>query len=267
MSSRTRFASDTGADATSGSATAGGTASPARVFRQFLIAGVLAVAGCSPSGPAPDVRLSAAEWHEFQGTWTATGSRQAIRLGPDRRASIAKLEGTLLLAGPGRPGAGFRAEAIVLTDSATGMVGRAVWTDEHGDEAYSELRGEGTATGNRIEGAAQPVALDGDRDSEVGENGPTAPGPDAEATPPSPPLGAPLGEPVKLDDGVRSRKSGAAYRARGLLEAEQIRALRAGARRDMLWRADDPAPGLAAIGRAVKRSLARPVRHLIGSGR
>jgi hypothetical protein len=153
MSSRTRFASDTGADATSGSATAGGTASPARVFRQFLIAGVLAVAGCSPSGPAPDVRLSAAEWHEFQGTWTATGSRQAIRLGPDRRASIAKLEGTLLLAGPGRPGAGFRAEAIVLTDSATGMVGRAVWTDEHGDEAYSELRGEGTATGNRIEGS------------------------------------------------------------------------------------------------------------------
>jgi hypothetical protein len=85
--------------------------------------------------------------------------------------------------------------------------------------------------------------------------------------PPGAMLGAPLGEPVKLDDGVRSRKSGAAYRARGLLEAEQVRALRAGARRDMLWRADDPAPGLAAIGRAVKRSLARPVRHLIGSGR
>jgi predicted ATP-grasp superfamily ATP-dependent carboligase len=85
--------------------------------------------------------------------------------------------------------------------------------------------------------------------------------------PPGATLGAPLGEPVKLDDGVRSRKSGAAYRARGLLEAEQVRALRAGARLDMLWRADDPGPGLAAIGRAVKRSLARPVRHLIGSGR
>ena len=47
---------------------------------------------------------------------------------------------------------GFRAEAIVLNDSATGMVGRSVWTDERGDQAYSELRGEGTATGNRIVG-------------------------------------------------------------------------------------------------------------------
>jgi hypothetical protein len=152
MSSRSRLASDAGAEATGGSATAPEGASPARAFRHVLLAGLLAVAGCSPSGPAPDAWLSAAEWREFQGTWTAAGSRQAVRLGPDRQASIAKFEGTLLLAGPGRPGAGFRAEAIVLNDSASGMVGRAVWTDEHGDQAYSELRGEGTATGNRIEG-------------------------------------------------------------------------------------------------------------------
>jgi hypothetical protein len=32
------------------------------------------------------------------------------------------------------------------------MVGRAVWTDERGDQLYSELRGEGTVTGNRIGG-------------------------------------------------------------------------------------------------------------------
>ena len=57
-----------------------------------------------------------------------------------------------MLTGAARPDVGFRAEAIVLTDSATGLVGRAVWTDEHGDEAYSELRGEGTTTGNRIVG-------------------------------------------------------------------------------------------------------------------
>jgi hypothetical protein len=47
---------------------------------------------------------------------------------------------------------GFRADVVVLNDSATGMVGRAVWTDEHGDQVYSELHGEGTATGNRIAG-------------------------------------------------------------------------------------------------------------------
>jgi hypothetical protein len=40
----------------------------------------------------------------------------------------------------------------VLNDSVTGMVGRAVWTDERGDQVFSELRGETTATGNRLFG-------------------------------------------------------------------------------------------------------------------
>jgi hypothetical protein len=92
------------------------------------------------------------EWHDFEGTWTAAGSRDRIELGDDRRASIARLDGTLLLAGPNRPAVGFRAEAIVLNDSVTGMTGRAVWTDEHGDQAYSELKGEGTATNNKVVG-------------------------------------------------------------------------------------------------------------------
>jgi hypothetical protein len=47
---------------------------------------------------------------------------------------------------------GFRAEAIVLNDSVTGLTGRAVWTDERGDQVFSELRGETTATGNRLFG-------------------------------------------------------------------------------------------------------------------
>ena len=110
------------------------------------------VAGCGPSNVPTDAQPSVAEWHEFQGTWTATGSRQAIRLGADRRASIADFDGTLLLAGASRPAVGFRAEALVLNDSATGMVGRSVWTDDRGDQVYSELRGDVTATGNRIVG-------------------------------------------------------------------------------------------------------------------
>lgn len=40
----------------------------------------------------------------------------------------------------------------MFNDSVTGMVGRAVWTDENGDQVYSELRGEGTTTGNKIFG-------------------------------------------------------------------------------------------------------------------
>jgi hypothetical protein len=73
-------------------------------------------------------------------------------LGDGRRASIARFEGSLLLAGTSRPAIGFRSEALVFSDTVTGLVGRAVWTDERGDHAYSELRGEGTATDNKIVG-------------------------------------------------------------------------------------------------------------------
>jgi hypothetical protein len=124
----------------------------AALLRIALLAGLSAVSACgsrdAPTGPGAPV----AEWHDFQGKWTATGSRRTIALGVERRASIASYSGSLLLAGGSRPGVGFGAEAIVLNDSATGMVGRAVWTDERGDQVYSELKGEGTATGNRIEG-------------------------------------------------------------------------------------------------------------------
>jgi len=116
------------------------------------VVALLALAACGPSQPPSGAPASADAWREFQGTWTAAGSRHTILLGGDRRASIADLKGSLLLAGPSRPALGFRAEAIVLNDSATGMTGRSVWTDELGDQVFSELRGQGTATGNRIVG-------------------------------------------------------------------------------------------------------------------
>jgi len=46
---------------------------------------------------------------------------------------------------------GFRAEIIGFVDSQSGMVGRAVWTDEQGDKVFSELKGQ-VGTGNRIAG-------------------------------------------------------------------------------------------------------------------
>ena len=58
----------------------------------------------------------------------------------------------MLLAGAGRPGVGFHAEVIALVDSATGLVGRGVWTDERGDQVFSELTGEGTKDNNHITG-------------------------------------------------------------------------------------------------------------------
>ena len=116
-----------------------------RRFRLLPLAGILLLTACGHTPKAVSAQTGN-DWHEFEGTWTAAGNRYILRLGNDRQTSIANFQGTLLLAGPGRPGVGFRAEAIVLNDSVTGMVGRAVWTDEHGYQAWSELRGEGTKT-------------------------------------------------------------------------------------------------------------------------
>ena len=117
-----------------------------------VVAAAVALAACGRSPDRAETPSAVDGWHEFKGSWTAAGSRRVIALGGERSAALIDLKGSLLLAGPSRPGVGFRAEALALTDSATGMVGRAVWTDEHGDEVYSELRGVGTATGNRIDG-------------------------------------------------------------------------------------------------------------------
>jgi hypothetical protein len=89
---------------------------------------------------------------EFSGSWNGLGSRHSIALGEERVGSIVNLKGTMLLAGAGRPGVGFQSEVIGLTDSATGFQGRSVWTDEHGDQVFSELQGEGTAPTNHIAG-------------------------------------------------------------------------------------------------------------------
>jgi hypothetical protein len=110
-------------------------------WKSMLLPLVLLAAGTGAASSSQAETVPAlGEWHEFQGMWTAVGNRQAIGLGGERRASIADLDGSPLLSGPRRPELGFRTEAIVLTDSATGMVGRAVWTVDRGDQLYSELR-------------------------------------------------------------------------------------------------------------------------------
>jgi hypothetical protein len=120
--------------------------------RGVVLAVVLAAAACGPVAEPPKSASSPDEWREFEGSWNAAGTRHTIPLGADRRASIIELSGTMLLAGANRPGVGFRAQAIALVDSATGLVGRSVWTDENGDLVWSELKGEGTSAQNHISG-------------------------------------------------------------------------------------------------------------------
>ena len=120
--------------------------------RQFLLGLAFAVAACGPATQSPRPPAAAGEWLEFEGSWNGAGSRHTISLGEERVGSIVDLRGTMLLAGPDRPGVGFHSEVIGLVDSATGFQGRSVWTDEHGDQVFSELQGEGTAAKNHITG-------------------------------------------------------------------------------------------------------------------
>lgn len=121
-------------------------------LRSCMVALALAGAACGPATGPPTPLAASGEWREFQGSWNAAGSRHTIPLGANGRGAIIDLRGTMLLSGQGRPGVGFRAEVIALVDSATGLQGRGVWTDERGEQVFSELKGEGTAAKNRITG-------------------------------------------------------------------------------------------------------------------
>jgi hypothetical protein len=120
-------------------------------WRWRILIALLLTAACGPTGDSAHAPLTG-EWHAFEGTWTAAGTRKTLRLGPDDRAAIFELTGTVLLTGALRPSVGFRAQAIGFSDSRVGMQGRCVWTDERGETVYSELKGEAVGTGNRIVG-------------------------------------------------------------------------------------------------------------------
>jgi|SRR5262245_10547889 len=120
-------------------------------FASLLLAGLLELSCSGPPSTSPPV-AAPGEWREFEGNWSATGTRHTLRLDPGHQASIFSLSGSLLLTGRQGLGVGFRAEIIGLADTRTGGVARAVWTDERGDQVFSELRGSAIATGAQVAG-------------------------------------------------------------------------------------------------------------------
>jgi hypothetical protein len=91
-------------------------------------------------------------WHAFDGSWSASGSRQTIATESGRLAAVARLSGAVVLANGAGIAAGFTGEAIGFDDGTSATTGRAVWTDSAGDRIFSALRGGPLQTGRRITG-------------------------------------------------------------------------------------------------------------------
>jgi hypothetical protein len=104
--------------------------------------------------PAGDPALRAQEpptaWRAFDGSWSASGSRQTIPTETGRPAAVAHLSGAVVLSNGTGIAAGFTAEAIGFDDGTSETMGRAVWTDSAGDRIFSAFRGGPLQTGRRI---------------------------------------------------------------------------------------------------------------------
>ena len=121
-------------------------------WRGLAFVAVLLAGACGQPPPPAAAPATPGEARTFTGTWSFTGNRQLMQLGPGDQAAIFSVSGSLLLAGRERPSLGFRAEIIGFSDSQTGMVGRSVWIDQRGDKAFSELSGESALPGHSIKG-------------------------------------------------------------------------------------------------------------------
>jgi hypothetical protein len=120
-----------------------------RALTALALAALVASAGPPSQAQAPP---GAEGRIEFGGTWSASGHRQALAAGPDRTASIVHLRGTLLLTSAGKLGRGFGTESVGFDDGRGTSVGAGVWTDERGDQVFSDVRGGPIETGRSFSG-------------------------------------------------------------------------------------------------------------------
>ena len=108
-----------------------GTApAPCRRGLPLALLAFLLVSACGGPAKGPESVSPPGEWRSFEGTGSATGHRQTLRMGPDRKVSIVNLSGSLLLIGERRLGEGFRIDVIGSTDSLKGGDG-LVRLDRH----------------------------------------------------------------------------------------------------------------------------------------
>jgi hypothetical protein len=118
-----------------------------------MAGGCLALALASLTAPgAAQETPSAGGWRAFEGSWAVSGQRYTVPVEGGATAAIVEASGAVALAKADGLSHGFRGEAVTFDDGRGVSLGRAVWTDEHGDRLFSRLQGEPLETGKRIVG-------------------------------------------------------------------------------------------------------------------
>ena len=112
---------------------------------------VLALAGLPAAGAAQGTPPGDA-WRTFEGSWAISGQRYTVPVEGGAIAAVVEASGAVVLAQAEALSRGFRGEAVTFDDGLGVSLGRAVWTDEHGDRLFSRLRGEPLEAGKRIVG-------------------------------------------------------------------------------------------------------------------
>jgi hypothetical protein len=110
-----------------------------------------AILGLAP-GAAEEGQAPPGAWRSFAGTWSAVGARHSLPTEGERPATFVRVTGSVVITSGEGLGAGFQGEAIYFDDGRGTGIGRAVWTDDHGDRIYSEVKGEPAQTGKRVAG-------------------------------------------------------------------------------------------------------------------
>jgi hypothetical protein len=118
-----------------------------------LVAGslVLALASLLPAAAGQEAP-PADGWLAFEGSWAISGQRQTVPAEGGATAAVFAASGAVALAKADGLSHGFRGEAVTFDDGLGVSLGRAVWTDEHGDRLFSRLKGEPLEAGKRIVG-------------------------------------------------------------------------------------------------------------------
>jgi hypothetical protein len=105
------------------------------LIRAFVIAGLLATSGAAVADQA------APKEGTFEGTWNVQGTIEPVRMGAVTM-TVARVEGKVSLRSGDGLAREFSAVCNMVSDEATGGVGRCTWTDAAGDALVLEMSGE-----------------------------------------------------------------------------------------------------------------------------